>query len=118
MKMNTDLKTQACIEACSQCYQSCLKTMNHCLKMGGRHLEPAHLTLLQDCAEMCKMAESLMLRNSLYSKKVCQDCAEICDRCALSCEEIDPDDETMMQCSRICVDCARACRKMQEAAIA
>lgn len=53
-----------CIDDCYKCYQTCVKTVSHCIKMGGEHVEPEYLTLMKDCAAICKVSEGFMLRDS------------------------------------------------------
>ncbi len=37
--------TTRCIETCLSCYKACVSTaMNHCLEVGGKHVEPALLS--------------------------------------------------------------------------
>ena len=101
---NTD-----CIEQCSSCSQICYSTaLNHCLKAGGKHVEPEHFTLMLNCAKMCETSACLQMSNSSFSKKVCKLCAEICEACAANCESIGDMDE----CVRACKQCAESCRKM------
>ena len=55
-------KMQACIDECLRCYQTCLgMASNHCLEVGGRHVEPAHFRLMLACAETCRTSAHLML---------------------------------------------------------
>jgi len=82
------------------CYQVCVSTVSHCLSMGGKHTEATHLTLLKDCASICKLSENFMLRNSLHAKHIAKECAEICEACAEDCEKLDLKDEQMQECAR------------------
>lgn len=107
-----DIKMQECIKACSECYETCFKTIQHCLDKGGEHASREHITLLQDCAEVCQLAVSFMLRNSEYAAKLCGLCAEICKRCAEQCEQMAGDDQTMKDCAEMCRNCAQACDQM------
>jgi hypothetical protein len=107
-----DLKVKKCIDDCSDCYQVCVATLAHCQEMGGIHAEPKHLTLLKDCAEICKTSESFMLRGSLHAPCVAQECAKICEQCADSCEKVDPRDIQMMECVKMCRECAASCKEM------
>lgn len=107
-----DAMVRQCITDCVECHNICLETARHCLHMGGRHAEPAHITLLIDCAETCQTSADFMLRDSEYIHKICEVCAELCDKCAQSCENIDPDDDQMRLCASICRTCAGSCRQM------
>lgn len=103
-----------CIKDCVDCHNSCLETAKHCLYMGGKHADPSHITLLNDCAEICQTSADFMLRGSEYIHKVCDVCAELCDKCTQSCESIDPNDDQMKACASICRTCAGSCRQMAD----
>lgn len=106
MNMNN---MQSCIDACTQCYQTCLQTaMNHCLDRGGKHVEPAHFRLMMNCAQICQTSANLQLSGSIFSSKFCALCSEVCEACADSCAELDE----MGDCEKVCRDCASSCRAM------
>jgi hypothetical protein len=99
----------SCIEACTECYQTCLQAaMNHCLNTGGKHVAPEHFRMMMDCVEICKASVSLQLSSSTFSFKLCNLCAEVCDACADDCEKLGGMDE----CVKACRECADSCRKM------
>jgi len=100
-----------CIQNCRNTHEICLLTINHCLTMGGKHAEPAHIRLLQDCAEICQTSANFMLRMSDLHGAVCGVCAEVCEACAVSCDAF-PDDARMAQCAEMCRVCAQSCREM------
>lgn len=102
---------QACIQACIECEQICLQTISYCLKQGGRHAEPQHIQLLQDCADQCALSVKFMVRESNFQPKACSLCAEICMSCAVDCGKMG-DDEMMKNCAEVCRRCADSCRKM------
>ncbi len=100
---------QACIEACSHCHQVCLQTaMNHCLNMGGKHVEADHFRLMMSCAEICQTSANFQLISSPFHPRVCEVCAEICEACAENCEKIGD----MDGCVAACKACAESCREM------
>jgi hypothetical protein len=104
-----DRSMQSCIEACTHCYQVCLQTaMNHCLNMGGKHVEAEHFRLMMNCAEICQMSANFQLSSSQFSHHLCAVCAEVCDACAMDCEKIGGMDECVVACER----CADSCREM------
>ena len=111
-----DNAAQECIGHCSGCHNICVNTIAHCLDMGGEHANRAHIGLLQDCADACRMSTDLMLRGSTFHPQMCGLCAEICERCAEDCERLGQDDEVMMNCAALCRRCAESCRAMAEAA--
>ena len=100
---------QACIEECLRCHTTCLSmAMNHCLTVGGKHVEPGHFKLMLGCAEMCQASANQMTIGTEYHKLTCRACAEICEACAKSCEQVGDMDECVQQCRR----CAESCQKM------
>jgi hypothetical protein len=100
---------QQCIDQCLSCYSTCLSTaMNHCLELGGAHVEKKHLTLMMACVEICRTAAHFMLIGSPHHKHTCAECAEICAQCADDCERLGD----MEDCVAACRACAESCRKM------
>jgi hypothetical protein len=102
---------EKCIQECLDCYSQCMNTVMHCLKMGAKHSEPNHIKTLLDCASICRTAADFMLRNSLQHRKICRICAEVCNSCAQSCEQIGGSDQ-MMKCAEICKSCQESCEKI------
>jgi hypothetical protein len=104
---------QNCIQACTTCHGVCMETIQHCLKKGGKHAEPAHIRMLMDCAEICETSANYMLRGSDFHGMTCGVCAEVCERCADSCERF-TDDTMMQRCAEACRMCAQSCHEMAE----
>lgn len=105
--MNAEM--QQCIENCLNCHKTCLQmASNHCLEMGGKHVEPAHFRLMLDCAQICQVSADFMLRSSAHHSHVCAECADICEDCAKSCEQVGD----MGECVAACRKCAESCRAM------
>lgn len=102
---------QHCIDECLACHRVCLETVTHCLQMGGRHAEAAHIRLLLDCAEICQTSANFMLRGSDLHGRTCGVCAEVCTRCAEDCERFG-DDAQMLACAETCRRCAALCHEM------
>ena len=114
MKPDTEAhqKLQACIDACSQCHETCLHTaMTHCLETGGEHVEAEHFRLMMSCAEICQTTSNFMLSGSSFHKDVATVCATICEACAKSCDQI----AGLQDCANTCRECADSCRKMANA---
>lgn len=100
---------QQCIQNCQDCHKVCLQmAMNHCLETGGKHVEPGHLRLMMDCAEICQTSANFMLRGSQHHAHVCAECADICEDCAKSCEQVGD----MYECVEACRRCVESCRQM------
>ncbi len=108
-QVNPDI--QRCIDDCLNCHSICLNTMTYCLQKGSTQVEPAHIGLILDCAEICKTCANFLLRDSDLYAHVCAICAVVCDRCAQECEKMS-DNTQMRACAQICRRCAESCRKM------
>lgn len=109
---NLNSSIEQCIEDCLACYQECTRCIPHCLAQGGKHVEPQHITLMMECAELCNASATLMQLQGQFAHEHCQVCARACDACADSCEAIDPDDAMMSSCAETCRQCAESCRSM------
>ena len=112
--MERDQDLQSCIEECTLCHAICTETIKHCLEKSGRHSEAKHIRLLEDCAEICQTSANFMLRGSDLHLQTCSLSADVCDRCARSCEQIDAQDSIMKQCAGVCRSCGESCREMLE----
>lgn len=100
---------QKCIDECLHCYRTCTETaMNHCLEMGGQHVQPEHFRLMMNCSTICRTAAEFMMSNSPLHTQVCAACAEVCDACADSCEKVGDMDE----CVDACRSCSESCHQM------
>ncbi|HVL77211.1 MAG TPA: four-helix bundle copper-binding protein [Noviherbaspirillum sp.] len=109
MDLNEGQELQRCIDACLACYRTCQQTaMQHCLEVGGPHVEAQHMRLMNACAEVCRASAHVMLAGIPQHAAVCAACAQICRACAESCEDIGDMDE----CVRACRECAQSCEEM------
>ncbi|CAB3674946.1 MULTISPECIES: four-helix bundle copper-binding protein [Achromobacter] len=99
-----------CIDACLNCYRTCLEeAMGHCLEAGGQHIAPGHFRSMMACAEMCRTSAHMMLLGAENHAQVCKVCAAVCRDCAASCDAIDG----MRACADTCRACAQACESMR-----
>lgn len=104
VKLNSE-----CIDNCSKCHEVCYSTaLNHCLEMGGKHVEAEHFKLMLNCAKICETSAYLQRSGSPFSAQLCVICAKICTACADSCEEIGD----MEECVAACRKCASSCQAM------
>ncbi len=94
----------------THCANKCLETFNHCIHMGGKYADPAHLNSILDCIDMCHLTTRAMLRNSEFSAQISYLNAVICERCAESSFRTAPEDEHMKECADMCRECAASCR--------
>jgi hypothetical protein len=102
---------ERCIEECTRCHQVCVRTLQHCLEMGGKHSEAGHVRLMMDCAQICQTSADFMLRGSELHTETCRACAVVCERCAEDCERMGEDRE-MRECAEECRRCAEICYQM------
>jgi len=106
-----------CKELCWMCRTLCQETLiQHCLEMGGKHLEKEHIKLMLDCIDICQTAADFIDRESALHAHTCAACANVCEACAESCEKIGSDQ--MRKCAEICRKCAASCRQMGKKAAA
>ena len=105
--MDEDMRR--CVEACLKCHRVCLTMASqHCLDVGGRHVEPRHFRLMLACAEICRTSAWFMELGTEFHKRTCGVCAEVCEECAKSFEEVGD----MDACVETCRECAESCRRM------
>lgn len=116
MTSQVSREMRSCIDECLGCYGTCETTSTHCLELGGRHADAAHIRLLGDCARICLVSADFMLRGSEVHPRLCGFCAGVCRQCADDCEHIDPADEVMKECAAVCRRCADSCERMARAA--
>lgn len=64
-----------CIDNCTACHQTCLRTIQHCLSMGGEHAEPGHIRVIADCTQVSAVSADFMLRASDLHLRTCGVCA-------------------------------------------
>lgn len=102
---------QHCIQECTNCHTVCTQTVNYCLEQGGKHAQAQHIGLLLDCVEICSTSADFMLRGSSFHAKTCGVCADVCERCAQSCDQFG-DDEQMKACAQARRSCASSCQQM------
>jgi len=112
MPAHTAHSLEHCIENCLRCHRTCLELAARHFR-GEATIEPAHLRLLLDCAEICETSASFMIRGSDLHGETCGACAAVCDRCADECDH-HGDDPHMAACAEICRACAQSCREMAE----
>lgn len=100
---------QRCIQECLNCYRVCLEAaMQHCLEMGGKHVEPVHFRTMIACADICQTSANFMLIGSELHTLTCAACAQVCEACARSCDQVGD----MQECAEACSRCSESCRQM------
>lgn len=101
-----------CIHNCEDCHDVCLHAVHDCLKKGGKHADAKHIGLLLNCSEMCHTAHDFMVSHSDLHQVTCAACAEVCEACAKSCDEMGD-----TECAEVCRRCAKTCREMSVAKV-
>jgi hypothetical protein len=75
-----DEETRRCVDECLGCHRACVTTASqHCLDVGGRHVEPRHFRLMPACADLCRTSAYLMELGTELHKRACAVCAEVCE---------------------------------------
>ena len=109
---------QRCIQLCQDCHALCIQLIDHCLTVGGRFAAPAHIRILMDCAQLCTVTADFMARASSFHDRTCTLCAELCRRCAESCDQVAGNDQLIKQCAELCRRCAESCDRMASKGVA
>ena len=103
-----DEMTLECLRSCTECHNVCLRTAVDEDVVGK--IMAGDLKLLLNCAEFCRTSADFLNVESLYRRDVCRVCSEICDNCAMMCEQSGL--EAMLNCAATCRTCAESCRRM------
>ncbi|HJV24682.1 MAG TPA: four-helix bundle copper-binding protein [Aromatoleum sp.] len=100
-----------CIDNCRSCELVCLgMATGHCLRKGGRHVEEDHLRTMIVCARTCALAAEVLTTGSSLHRQMCAVCADVCDACIASCEDLDE----MELCIEACRRCKDSCEAMTD----
>ena len=108
-------KLEECAEVCHHCKDACLRTIVHCLDLGGKHASRQHQMLLSDCIAICGVSHDFLRRESPLHAHTCRACAQVCNACADDCEQMAQGDRVMTECVRRCRECAQSCEQMASA---
>ena len=106
-----DTAMQACIDACQSCHAECLRTIQHCLGLGGAHASLEHISLMASCADICATSADTMLLGAAVHAHTCGACAAVCRQCAKSCRSIGQEPQ-LLRCAEQCDRCADECERM------
>ena len=93
-----------CVAECNHCTTACLdeqdvQMLSKCIKLNI------------DCAQICSLTTSLLVRGSEHGEHLMKECAEICDACAEECEK-HSHLEHCKKCAEACRACAEECSVM------
>ncbi len=90
---------------CGQCSKVCDSTVKMASKKGAKYT--AAVKLMQDCSKICKLSDDM--HGSQFEAKVAALCADACNKCAASCEELK--DKSLQNCIDECRKCETSCKK-------
>lgn len=107
---DTTNKYQACIDACNRCAQACFECFKMCLNEPDAAARKECISMLIECACICKEASAFMSMDAQHAMDLCKLCATICDKCAHHCDMFK--DDHCKKCVDECRKCADECRKM------
>lgn len=91
-----------CIQACSACTIACETCAAACEREPDAEHMRTCIALDLDCADLCRLAERLMRRDSALVDEICRLCALACQACAEECAK---------HAHKHCQQCAEACRR-------
>ena len=106
-------KFQSCIDACYACATACDNCAASCLQEDDVKMMARCIALDMDCAQICRMAASLMARGSSFAGAVCKVCADACQACGDECARHQV--SHCQECAQACHRCADECRRMATA---
>lgn len=100
----------SCIQACSACAIACEACAAACLKEPDLQHMGICIASDIDCADLCRLAERLMVRDSPLCDEICRLCAITCQACAEECSKHQKDH--CQQCAEACRRCVEECEAM------
>jgi hypothetical protein len=98
------------LAACNECTDACERCLAACLRSDDLRALARCIGLALDCAQACRVAASLLARDSDAAAPMCDLCADFCERCSDECERHGL--EPCRACAIACRRCARACRAL------
>jgi len=96
---------QDCIQDCLNCHQVC-QNMATSIQQGQN---ATHRNLLLDCAELCQTTAHFLQHSSPLAGYVTQTCAQVCTHCKEVCNQAGMND-----CANACDICANSCQQMSK----
>ncbi|CAA7611840.1 Ferredoxin [Magnetospirillum sp. LM-5] len=106
------MSMKSCIDACDEAHRVATEAAIHGMQHGGALAEWELVQLLLDTADIAETATDFLLRSSRQFTGLLRVTAEICDKCADSCEKLAAEDLRMKQCAEACRRAATQCRKL------
>jgi hypothetical protein len=103
-------------DSIAQCMESarlCEKSARICYMLGNTALNPC-IKLCRDCAEICFLDAKFMLRETPFHFRTSELCGEICDACAIACDQAVSTVQGSGMERDLLLACANACRRNSE----
>jgi hypothetical protein len=101
-------KNQSLIDTLNNCATECSHCAMACLDENDVKMLAGCIKLNIDCAEVCRLAASLLSRGSEHGIHLLSECAEICNACARECKK-HSHMEHCRKCAEVCFNCAEEC---------
>ncbi len=94
------------------CADVCQKTLDYCVKKGGKHAEASVTNSLKDCIQACKTAFDYLNRGSAgMQAKSCALAVQACNETAKTMDAFSGDN-TMLACANECRKTVGNCEKL------
>lgn len=100
-------RADSCKGDCGACARICEETLKYFNEKGGKYTDSKRVQLITDCIAICKLSADFKERKSEFAGSIQKACAEICAKCAKSCEELN--DDKLKDCIAKCNNCAQMC---------
>ena len=97
-----------CVENCFEAAATCEWCADACAGHGEEMAEC--IRLCRDVADQTTLHARFMARDSDYSSRLAEDCADLCQECADECSQHDHDHCQL--CADVLEKCAESCRSM------
>jgi hypothetical protein len=100
---------QACLDsmkACQACNKHCAEMLHHGMK---EHEKSRRLS--EDCQEICALCAKLCKRKGPITAAMVEACRKACDLCGAECRKY-PTMKPMADCAKSCAACSKICREL------
>lgn len=105
MDKKTRSMMQECINKCWEVSRCGNEAIYESLKMGGKYSELEHLALIMNCVKICESTAQFVVSRSPFMQLLCGLCAKICEDCAEECEKIGDSPGFVSTCRENAVIC-------------
>lgn len=107
------VETQTCVQTCLDALSACARAEAHGLAKGGECGREEFLSVLRDCAALCRVTADILLSASPRGGLLCGVCAQACRQCAAACRSF-PEDAQLRMCAQLCEAAAQSCRRLAD----